>query len=64
MQPANFSKFFFKSKNKVFGPVQIPKTSFYLFFSSISRGLSTKGEKVGFFGFSTDTKGEFRIFEE
>jgi hypothetical protein len=39
---------FFRSKNKVFGPVQMPKKSFFrIFFSSISKGLctGTKGEK-------------------
>jgi hypothetical protein len=52
----------FRSKNKVFGPVQIPKKTFFEFFSSISRGLSTgtKGEKEVLFGFSTGTKSEFR----
>jgi hypothetical protein len=40
--------------------------TFFEFFTSISRGLSTgpKGEKVVLFGFSNGTKGEFRIFEE
>jgi hypothetical protein len=51
---------FFRPKNKVFGPVQIPKKNFFEFFSSISRGLSTgtKGEKVVTFGLSTGTKSE------
>jgi hypothetical protein len=55
---------FFGSKNKVFGTGTntLKKTSFE-FFSSISWGLCTgsKGEKVVIFGFSTRTKGEFRI---
>jgi hypothetical protein len=48
---------FFRSKNKVFEPV--------LFFRSISWGLctGTKCVKAVLFGFSTSTKGEFRIFE-
>jgi hypothetical protein len=43
-----------------------PKESFFEFCSSISLGLctGTKGEKVELFGFSTDTKSEFRIFIE
>jgi hypothetical protein len=56
---------FFRSKIKVFGPVQIPKKIFFEFFSSISWGLctGTKGEKVVIFGFGTGTKSEFRIFK-
>jgi hypothetical protein len=54
MHIQNFSKIF-RSNNKVFGPVQIPKKAFSLFFSSISWGLctSTKCEKVVLFGFIT-----------
>jgi hypothetical protein len=44
----------------VFGPVQIPKETFFEFFSSISCGLCTvtKCENVVLFGFSIGTKGE------
>jgi hypothetical protein len=43
-----------------------PKITFFDFFSPISWRLrtGTKGEKVTLYGFSTGTKGEFRIFEE
>jgi hypothetical protein len=55
----NFQKFF-RSKNKVFGSVQIPKKTIFELFSSISCGLctGTKCEKVVLFGFSIGTKGE------
>jgi hypothetical protein len=60
------SQNFFRFKNKIFGPVQIPKNKklFLNFFSTISRGFctGTKGEQVVLFGFSTGSKGEFRIF--
>jgi hypothetical protein len=48
------------SKNKVYGPVQIPKYNFFDFFSSIFWGLcpGTKCEKVVIFGFSAGTKRE------
>jgi hypothetical protein len=56
MQP----KKFFRLKNQVFGPVQIPKKTYFEYFSSISWGLCTgiKGEKVVIFGLSTGTKTE------
>jgi TRAP-type mannitol/chloroaromatic compound transport system permease large subunit len=57
---------FFRSKKKVFEPVQISKKNFFELFSSIFWGIctGTKGGKVVLFGLSTGTKYEFRIFEE
>jgi hypothetical protein len=50
MQLQNFSKIFM-FKNKVLGPVQVPKKTFFEFFCSISKGLSTgpKGEQLNFY---------------
>jgi hypothetical protein len=54
---------FQKGPNK---KIKVKNTTFFEFFSSISWGLctDTKCAKVVLFGFSTGTKGEFRIFEE
>jgi hypothetical protein len=55
---------FFRSKNKVFGPVKIPKKTFFNFLYSISWGLSTvtKWKDVVLFGFCTGTEGEILNF--
>jgi hypothetical protein len=54
MLPANFSRIF-KSKNKVFGPVQIPKKNFIWILVDFVPVLC---EKVVIFGFSAGTKSE------
>jgi hypothetical protein len=51
----NIFETFFSSKNKVFGPVQIPKKTFLNFFLGFF-STGTKSEKLVLFG--------FRIFEE
>jgi hypothetical protein len=64
MQPENLQEFF-RSKNKVFGPVQIPEKKLFLnFVLRLLGDFVPKSKNKVLFGFSTGTKDELRIFEE